>query len=409
MLNVCENPGLMPFDQALAALCAEIKPQQAVVRVPIGKSLGFVLAADQRSLVDVPPNDNSAMDGYAVNSADLDTDSNVELPVGLRVPAGSDPDALPQGQAARIFTGAKVPAGADTVIKQEDCQVVGDKVVFPAGIAAGQNIRRQGQDIRTNDVLICKGVRLKPQHLGVLASVGIAEVEVYQPLKVAIMSTGDELVEPGAELAPGQIYNSNRYTLTGLIEALGFELVDMGIVEDTPEATDAVLRQAAERADVIISSGGVSVGEEDHIKGCVEALGSLDLWKVAIKPGKPFAFGEVLGKPFLGLPGNPAAVLVTFNVLARPYLLTMQGDLGAQVEKIKAPIRWQRKSQVRQEYLRAKLIEVDGKTWIEPAGNQSSGVLSTAVWANGYAEIPPNTVIQEGDEVNFIRFNDVFY
>ncbi len=258
-------------------------------------------------------------------------------------------------------------------------------------------------------MLISQGVRLKPQHLGVLASVGIAKVAVYKPLTIAFMSTGDELVEPGGDLAPGQIFNSNRYTLSGLIQALGFDFVDMGIVEDTPEATDAALRNAAEQADIIISSGGVSVGEEDHIKGCVEALGSLNLWKVAIKPGKPFAFGDVLGKPFLGLPGNPAAVLVTFNMLARPYLLSLQGELEAFPEKVKAPIRLNRKSQIRQEYLRAKLVEVDGKMWIEPAGNQSSGVLSTAVWANGYAEIPPNQAISEGDEVHFIRFNDVFY
>lgn len=409
MVDVCENPGLMPFDQALSSLLAQAKPRQPIVRIPLAKSLGRVLAVDQHSRVDVPPYDNSAMDGYAVHFADLSATSTTSLPVGLRVPAGSNPASFRKGQAARIFTGAKVPEGADVVIKQEDCQADDGHVVLPVAVELGQNIRRQGQDIHAGDVLITKGVRLMPQHLGVLASVGIAEVDVYQPLKIAIMSTGDELVEPGGELQAGQIFNSNRYTLRGLIQALGFELVDMGIVEDTPEATDLALRQASEQADIVISSGGVSVGEEDHIKGCVEQLGSLNLWRVAIKPGKPFAFGDVLGKPFLGLPGNPAAVLVTFNMLARPYLLALQGQQRTLPEKVKASIRLNRKAQIRQEYLRAKLVEIDGKMWIETAGNQSSGVLSTAVWANGYAEIPPNQAIKEGDEVHFVRFNDLFY
>lgn len=409
MVDVCEKPGLMPFDQALDILLARVETQRPVIHLPLAQCLGKVLAEDQCSRVDVPPNDNSAMDGYAVHHADLSADDHVSLAVGLRVPAGADPEALPLGQAARIFTGAKVPEGADTVIKQEDCQVHGDQVVFPAGIEVGQNIRRRGQDIFSGAVIIPKGTRLQPHHMGVLASVGIAQPAVYEPLKIAIMSTGDELVEPGGEPAPGQIFNSNRFTLTGLVQALNFELVDLGIVEDTPAATDAALRQAAEQADVIITSGGVSVGEEDHIKGCVEALGSLNLWQVAIKPGKPFAFGDVLGKPFIGLPGNPAAVLVTFNMLARPYLLKMQGAMACLPERIRAPIRLRRNSQVRREFLRARLVEVDNQTWIEPASNQSSGVLSSAVWANGYAEIPAHSQLEEGDEVDFIRFNDVFY
>ncbi|OMH32054.1 gephyrin-like molybdotransferase Glp [Motiliproteus sp. MSK22-1] len=418
----CDSPGMMAYEQALdqlldAATSAE-ESGQPVIQVTLAQALGRILAEDQHSAVDVPPNDNSAMDGYALHIDSLGSDAVSQLVISQRVPAGADPEPLKPGTAARIFTGAKIPEGANVVVKQEDCETTtsegnpltinGESAVqLPSIQEKGQNIRLLGQDIRQGEVIMPAGTRLQPQHLGVLASVGIGELSVYRPLKVAILSTGDELIEPGLTLAPGQIYNSNRYTLTGMINGLGMEMVDLGIVADTPEATDEALSRAAKEADVVISSGGVSVGEEDHVKASVEKLGSLNLWRIAIKPGKPFAYGEVQGKPFLGLPGNPAAVLVSFNILARPFLLKMQGATELMPISYRAPVMLTRKAQGRKEFMRARLTSKDGKPCIEPFSNQSSGVLSSAVWANGYAIIPANTAVTEGDEVDFVPFSEV--
>ncbi|MCW9053703.1 MAG: molybdopterin molybdotransferase MoeA [Motiliproteus sp.] len=403
----CESPGLTRFEDALENLLSYAEKVTATVTVPLNQALGKVLAEDQCSVVNVPPNDNSAMDGYGVNVADLVGGDRCQLSISQRVPAGADPQPLKPGTAARIFTGAKIPEGCNAVIKQEDCEALGGVVDLPTAVKDGQNIRLLGQDIEAGAVIMAAGTRLQPHHLGVLASVGIAEVAIYQPLKIAVLSTGDELVEPGDELAPGQIYNSNRYTLTGLVQGLGMELVDLGIVADTAEATEEALLRAASEADVIVSSGGVSVGEEDHIKGAVEKLGSLNLWRMAIKPGKPFAYGNVQGKPFLGLPGNPAAVLVSFNILARPYLLKMQGADEIFPISYRAPIILNRKAQIRKEFMRARMVQEQGQVRIEPYSNQSSGVLSSAVWANGYAIIPANTEINEGLEVEFVSFAEV--
>lgn len=405
----CESPGLTRFEDALENLLSYAKSVHKSRKVPLNQALGRVLAEDQRSVVNVPPNDNSAMDGYAVNVADLTGTEHCQLPVNQRIPAGADPDSLTPGNAARIFTGAKIPQGANAVIKQEDCEALDGAVRLPVNVKEGQNIRLLGQDILIDDTIMSAGTRLQPHHLGVLASVGIAEVAIYQPLKIAVLSTGDELVEPGMSLAPGQIYNSNRYTLTGLVQGLGMELVDLGIVADTLEATEEALLKAAQEADVIVSSGGVSVGEEDHVKAAVEKLGSLNLWRMAIKPGKPFAYGDVQGKPFLGLPGNPAAVLVSFNILARPYLLKMQGANEIFPISYRAPIKLKRKSQIRKEFMRARMVHEQGQVRIEPYSNQSSGVLSSAVWANGYAVIPAHTELCEGDEVEFVSFAEVMH
>lgn len=413
-MSSCDQPGLQPVEQALQLLLNSAKVIDEIDRVPVTQALGRVLAGDQIATVNVPPADNSAMDGFAFNSIDLQqsgTEQSATLPISQRVPAGIAPPPLHPGTAARIFTGADIPSGADTVIMQENCQWTDREVTLPTSTKPGGNIRPCGQDIKSGQQIMAQGHRIRPQDMGLLASVGIAEVPVYRTLKVAILSTGDELIEPGTTLQPGQIYNSNRYTLTGQMQAMGFETIDLGIVPDNSDATEQALRKAAEVADCIVTSGGVSVGEEDHVKACVEKLGSIDLWKLAIKPGKPLAFGNVLGTPFLGLPGNPAAVFVTCAIVARPYLLKTQGATDILPTPIQVTANFDRpKPARRQEYLRAKLtIDERGKAHAELSGNQSSGVLSTASVGNGFAIHPLNGTIQAGGPVQFIFFNELLF
>ncbi len=415
-MSSCDQPGLQPVEQALQQLLSSAKTINDIDRVAVTQALGRVLAEDQVATVNVPPADNSAMDGFAFNSIDLRHASvgqaaSATLPISQRIPAGVAPTHLQSGTAARIFTGADIPAGADTVIMQESCQWTEQTVTLPTSTKPGSNIRPCGQDIKSGQHIMAQGHRIRPQDMGLLASVGIAEVPVYRTLKVAILSTGDELVEPGTTLQPGKIYNSNRYTLTGQMQALGFETIDLGIVPDNPDATEQALRKAAEEADCIVTSGGVSVGEEDHVKACVEKLGSIDLWKLAIKPGKPLAFGNVLGTPFLGLPGNPAAVFVTCAIVARPYLLKTQGANDILPTPIQVTANFDRpKPARRQEYLRAKLvINEQGEACAELAGNQSSGVLSTASVGNGFAVHPLNGTIRSGSSVSFLLFSDLLF
>ena len=410
-MSCCDQPGLQPVEQALETLLSSAEAIVETEMVPVTKALGRVLAKDQLSTVNVPPADNSAMDGFAFSSADSAANQQTTLPISQRIPAGIAPQPLQPGTAARIFTGAEVPTGADTVVMQENCEWSNDEVTVLLAPKAGDNVRPQGQDIQSGSIIMSRGHRIKPQDMGLLASVGIAEVPVYRKLKVAILSTGDELVEPGTELQPGQIYNSNRYTLTGQMDALGFETIDLGIVSDNFDATEQALRKAANEADCIVTSGGVSVGEEDHVKGCVEKLGSIDLWKLAIKPGKPLAFGNVLGTPFLGLPGNPAAVFVTCAIVARPYLLKTQGANDILSTPIQVTANFDRPNPAkRQEYLRAKLVlSESGDASVELAGNQSSGVLSTASVGNGFAIHPLGGTIQAGKPVQFLLFNDLLF
>ena len=358
------------------------------------------MAEDLISPVNVPPADNSAMDGYALRYVDLKVQGQTQLPISQRIAAGCAPEPLQPGTAARIFTGAEVPEGADTVVMQEVCEEHSGQVTLPesngcGGIGLGDHIRPAGQDIERGGLMLSRGHRLLPQDLGLIASVGHAEVKVYRRLKLAVLSTGDEVQEPGYDIGPGQIYNSNRYTLAGLVDGLGMELVDLGIVRDNAAATEQALREAAAKADVVITTGGVSVGEEDYVKDCVEQLGHLQLWRLAIKPGKPLAFGEVDGKPFFGLPGNPAAVLVTFAVVARPYLLRTQGASQIHPMIITAKADFERRKKAkRQEYLRARLsVAADGSMWVAPHSNQSSGSLSSASWGNGLAVHPLSTPI----------------
>jgi molybdopterin molybdotransferase len=395
---------LISLDDALATLLAQITPLTATETLATADARGRVLAADLVSPVDVPPADNSAMDGYALHSADL-ADAGRLLPVTQRIPAGSVPLPLPPGEAARIFTGAQVPPGADTVVMQEFTELVDERLRVTQPITAGQHVRLRGEDVRAGSVVLPAGTRLDAVALGLAATAGAAQVAVTRRPRVALFSTGDELVMPGEPLPPGAIYNSSRFTLRALLEGLGCEVVDLGIVPDKLDATRAALREAAAKADVILTSGGVSVGEEDHLRPAVQAEGRLDLWAIAIKPGKPFAYGRVGEAHFIGLPGNPVSSLVTFLVLVRPALLKLQGAtrLKPRGYRLVAGFDWP-KPDKRREFLRVRLDEEGGLALFT---NQSSGVLTSAFWADGLLDNPPGQAIQAGDAVRFIPFAEL--
>lgn len=371
-----------------------------------------VLAEDQIATVNVPPWDNSAMDGYALfvnEKATSDLDKNNSLTVSQIIPAGKYPQPLQAGTVARIFTGAPIPAGANAVEMQENTKNENDGIIFLQQVKAGANIRRCGEDIKKDSVVAKAGTVLKPSHLGLLASVGIKQIPVIQKLRVVVLSTGDELAEPGNNLKDGQIYNSNRYLLLSLLQEMGFETIDGGMIEDDAELTKKCLLELSKRGDVIISSGGVSVGEEDHVKAALEAIGKLNLWKIAVKPGKPLAFGSINNTTFFGLPGNPVSAFVTFLVFVKPYLLKAQGvkNIEPQLMEAIADFDWpsgkngkERKPIQREEYLRARIKE-DGKT-VDIYPNQSSGALSSIVWANGLAIAPLGSVINRGDKIKFL-------
>jgi len=393
---------LLPVEEALGRVVASARarPTQAAVTVDLLDGLGLVLAEDVIADLDVPGEDNSAMDGYALRAADAEQ----PLPVVQRIPAGAPGVKLEPGTAARIFTGAAVPDGADAVVMQEDC-IEQNGLLRISGICkVGQNIRRRGQDLLANTAVLATGRTLRPQDLGLLASLGRATARVYQPLRVAILSTGDELIEPGSGTPRrGQLYNSNRYTLSGLLRALHMEVIDCGIVADDPQATAQALQSAAARADCVISSGGVSVGEEDHVRNQVERLGQLDLWKLAIKPGKPLAFGRIGDTPFLGLPGNPTSVFVTFCLIARPFLCALQGVEEAEAPRLHAQAGFSvDKPGIRCEYLRVTLSNTATGLQAERFPNQSSGVLSSVSHSNALAVIPPGKTVAMGDPVEVL-------
>jgi len=409
MGNSCERPGLQPVSEALQTLLDAVQPVTDTESVTLTAARGRVLAEAVTSAVDVPPLDNSAVDGYAVASADLASGRECRLPMSQRIAAGQVGAPLQPGTAARIFTGAPLPPGADAVVMQEDTETDGNTVLIKVAVTSGMNVRSRGQDLSKGGVVLPAGRRLRPQDMGLLASAGVGEVTVWRRLKVAIASTGDELVEPGQQAGPGQIYNSNRYTLLGMLASLGVEVIDLGIIEDTPEATERALLQAADEADCIITSGGVSVGEEDHVKDAVERLGRLELWKLAIKPGKPLAFGQVKDTPFIGLPGNPAAVFVTFSVLARPFLLKAQGasEWLTKGWPLKTGFDYHNRG-ARQEYLRCRLLVDEAGGWvIDKYPNQSSGVLASASWGDGFAVVPPGMQVRAGDLLEFISYNEL--
>ena len=406
---------LKPLDEALAELLAHTHLLPGPEFVSTFDADGRVLAQDLTASLNVPANDNSSMDGYAVRAADC-VDPTVALQVSQRIPAGlsvSGLQPLAPLSAARIFTGAPVPPGADAVVMQEDCTALDDadgggaRVRVQVVPRAGQWIRRRGEDVAAGDVVLHAGARLDPASLGLAASIGFDQLQVARRVRVALFSTGDELVMPGEvlpqDMLPGAIYNSNRFFLRTLLQRLGCEVTDMGIVPDRLDATIDALKTASIGHDLILTSGGVSVGEEDHIKPAVRALGKLNLWQIAIKPGKPFAYGTVNAAHFIGLPGNPVSSFVTFLLLVRPFILKLQGATDIAMKSIAAPAHftWARADK-RREFLRVRQNLVGGLDLFE---NQSSGVLTSAVWGDGLLDNPPGQTIAHGDTVQFIPFS----
>ena len=400
------RPPLQSLDEARAHLLAAVAPLGLSERISTFDALGRVLVQEVRSQLDVPPADNTSMDGYALRVADV-PEAGTVLPVAQRVPAGVVGALLAPGTAARIFTGAQIPAGADAVVMQEQCEAVPGQGLGQVRVqerpSPGQWIRRRGEDVQHGSVVLAAGTRLDAASLGLAASVGAGMLDVARRPRVALFSTGDELVMPGEPLKPGAIYNSNRFFLRALLLRLGCTVTDLGIVPDRLDATIAALKGASEQHDLILTSGGVSVGEEDHIKPAVQALGELALWQIAMKPGKPFAYGKIASSHFIGLPGNPVSSFVTFLVLVRPFLLKLQGAVETAVRPTAALAHFDwPKADKRREFLRVKRNAVGG---LELFNNQSSGVLTSAVWGDGVIDNPAGQTIAHGDVVQFIPFS----
>ena len=413
---------LMPLDDALADLLRRVEPLSRHETVATFEADRRVLAEDLMSELHVPPQDNSSMDGYALRAADVG-EPGVVLPVSQRIAAGHAGEALRPGTCARIFTGAPLPEGADAVVMQEETREVGGDlhgVHIDAVPTPGQWVRRAGEDVARGAVVLARGERLTPASLGLAASIGRAQLQVLARPRVALFSTGDELVMPGElaprDMPPGAIYNSNRFFLRTLLQRLGCEVSDLGIVPDRREATLAALKTAADHHDLILTSGGVSVGEEDHIKPAVQQLGSLDLWQIAMKPGKPFAYGTVRRDAgagidaaqachFIGLPGNPVSSFVTFLLLVRPFLLRLQGARVPTSQPILLPAHFDLpRADKRREFLR---VRRNGAGGLDLFANQSSGVLTSAVWGDGLVDHPAGRTIARGDLVSYISFADL--
>lgn len=402
---------LMPVAAAIEAILASLPAPTASETLPLSAALGRVAATACLAAVDVPPADNSAMDGYAIRFADL-ADFPQGLTLAQRIAAGQQGAALQAGTAARIFTGAEIPPQADTVLLQEQVELREQRLFSLAEVVPGQHIRRRAQDLASGSEVVAAGTVLQAAQLAMLASVGVAELAVFRRLKVALLSSGDELIDPGQKLPPGKIYNSNRPLLAGLLSQLGCDYLDAGRVADSAEASREQLQQLANSdVDLILTTGGVSVGEEDHIKASIEALGQLSLWKLNIKPGKPLAFGRIADVPILALPGNPSSAFVTFALMVIPALRRLSGrplqDCQASVRQLPAAFSVSRAGR-RDEYLRARIeLDQQRREVVTIYPNQSSGVLSSVAWANALVAVPAATTVAPGDSVTVLPFSEL--
>jgi len=404
-----EKVSLVPYDEALENLLKFASVVEQSESVALTQGLNRILATDITSTINVPPADNSAMDGYAIRTSDVNTSASNRLQVTQRIPAGVTGDPLQAKTAARIFTGAPVPVDADAVIMQEQVSVDGDFICFDAAVKPGQNIRVAGEDISADQTILTRGTRLRAQELGLAASIGVNQLSVTRKIRVGIFFTGDELVEPGQPLAAGKIYDSNRYTLTGLLQTMGCEIVDLGIVGDTLALTEQAILSATQQTDLVITSGGVSVGEEDHVRVALEKLGELHMWRLRIKPGKPLAFGIVNHTAFMGLPGNPVSVFATFCLFVAPFIKKLQGrnNIYTEPTRINAAFDWPTPDS-RREFTRARIgRDKDNRLHASLYPNQGSGVLMSTSWSDGFVDIAENSVIKSGDPVNYLSFKDI--
>ncbi len=402
---------LMAPAAALALLKSSVMPLPETERVALKDATRRILAEPLIATRDVPPADNVAVDGYAVCFDDLKADETTVLPIGGRAAAGHPLRTVAaRGSAIRVFTGALLPQGTDTVLMQEDCRVVNGSVMLPPGIKRGANRRSAGEDVKAGTTVLQLGRQLRPQEVGLAASLGLTSLAVYRKLRVALFSTGDELREPGDALPLGAIFDANRYTLRALLEGLGCTVSDLGILPDKADAVREALDLAALSHDLVLTSGGMSTGEEDHVKAAVEAAGKLHFWRLAIKPGRPVAMGQIGRVPFMGLPGNPVAVMVTFLLLARPLVLLLAGaiDAGPRLYRVRAGFDYKKKPN-RTEYVRAKLVRGEDGNWVaEKFARDGAGILTSMVESDGLIEIGEGlTRLEIGAPVNFLPFSEV--
>jgi len=409
--SVMFNDSLMSTDDALTLLFDSAIVSTQTEISSLDSSIGRILAKDIHSKINVPGFDNSSMDGYTIALDENNTSmTNQSFDVVDRITAGSTGNELKRGNAARIFTGAPIPPGANTVVMQEECQASddGSQITIKRAINLKENIRPTGNDILKNDVILSAGKKIEPQDIALAASVGIAELEVFKKLKVGVFFTGDELVEPGKPLTPGKIYNSNRYALVALLNKAGCDVINLGNIKDNLDSTCNALERLSSECDLIITSGGVSVGEEDHVKPAVEKLGKLSLWRIKMKPGKPLAYGQVRNIPFIGLPGNPVSSFVTYCIFALPFIKKMQGNSNFKTETIKVKANFDcKRAKPRREFAR---VRIDYSSEIPLANlypKQGSDVMSSIVWADGFIEIPENTTFENGTILNYYPLTEL--